>query len=230
MSVHIPLPKARRSARVPAHIAEHSTKAAEAEAATKNDAAMTPVTDSGMRAPEKRFRGNVAEARNATDSEGRNATDSEGLDVTDSEGLDVTVAERGNASVQSPGTPSRICRAPFDPGSVPADALPLWNALREVMDPELPISVVDMGLIYDIAISTPAVGQEPEGRTVEVTLTYTATGCPCVEFIRTDIIERLLAEPGVEDVVLHEVWSPAWTRAMMTEEGRAALRELGVAA
>lgn len=116
---------------------------------------------------------------------------------------------------------SPICRAPFDPAAVPADALPLWNALRDVMDPELPISVVDMGLIYDVRLA---------GRTAEVTLTYTATGCPCVDFIRTDITERLLEEPGVDAVALHEVWSPPWTRAMMTEDGRDGLRALGVAA
>lgn len=116
---------------------------------------------------------------------------------------------------------SAVCRAPFDPAAVPPESLPLWNALRDVMDPELPISVVDMGLIYDARMS---------GDTAEVTLTYTAIGCPCVDFIRADITERLLAEPGVEAIELHEVWSPPWTRAMMTEEGRTALRALGVAA
>ena len=154
--------------------------------------------DSAMRAPGKRFRGNAEESRGASDGDSR----------------DASVASAG-------GTPSPRCHAPFDAASVPAEALPLWNALRDVMDPELPISVVDMGLIYDVRL---------HDRTAEVTLTYTATGCPCVDFIRTDITTRLLAEPGVEAVELHEVWSPPWTRAMMTAEGRAALRELGVAA
>ncbi len=117
--------------------------------------------------------------------------------------------------------PSAVCRAPFDPDAVPAESLPLWNALRDVLDPELPISVVDMGLIYDVRL---------EGETAEVTMTYTAIGCPCVDFIRTDVTERLLREPGVSAVELHEVWSPPWTRAMMTEQGRVALRALGVAA
>jgi len=116
---------------------------------------------------------------------------------------------------------STICRAPFDAATIPPVALPLWTALRDVLDPELPISVVDMGLIYDVRL---------EGQTAEVTLTYTATGCPCVDFIRTDITDRLLAEPDVDAVTLHEVWSPPWTRAMMTEAGRTALRKLGVAA
>ena len=135
------------------------------------------------------------------------------------EGARATPRFRGDVPGSHAGSPS--CHAPFDPSAVPADALPLWNALRDVMDPELPISVVDMGLIYDVRLA---------GGTAEVTLTYTATGCPCVDFIRTDITERLLEEPGVDAVALHEVWSPPWTRAMMTEEGRDGLRALGVAA
>ncbi|HSM35380.1 MAG TPA: metal-sulfur cluster assembly factor [Longimicrobiales bacterium] len=137
------------------------------------------------------------------------------------EGAEPRAGSAEGAAVEHSGGPSPHCRAPFDAASVPAEALPLWNALRDVLDPELPISVVDMGLIYDVRL---------EGGTAEVTLTYTATGCPCVDFIRTDITTRLLAEPGVDAVALHEVWSPPWTRARMTDEGRAALRALGVAA
>jgi metal-sulfur cluster biosynthetic enzyme len=139
----------------------------------------------------------------------------------DGKGADAPARAPSGRNAGAAGGPSTVCRAPFDPAAVPAAALPLWTALRDVLDPELPISVVDMGLIYDARL---------DGRTAEVTLTYTATGCPCVDFIRTDITERLLEEPGVDSVVLHEVWSPPWTRAMMTEEGRSALRELGVAA
>ena len=96
-----------------------------------------------------------------------------------------------------------------------------WRALKEVLDPELPISVVDMGLIYDI---------EPDEARLAVTMTFTATACPCMEFMMMDIRERLLAEPGVEAVAIEVVWSPAWNRSMVTEEGRATLRKYGVAA
>lgn len=96
---------------------------------------------------------------------------------------------------------------------------PLWAALREVMDPEIPISLVDLGLIYDL---------RQEGGTVEVDLTFTATACPCMAFIHYDIQDRLQREPGVEEVVVHEVWSPAWTKARITPEGREALRRFGV--
>ncbi|MGH7576924.1 MAG: metal-sulfur cluster assembly factor [Longimicrobiales bacterium] len=97
----------------------------------------------------------------------------------------------------------------------------LWAALREVRDPELPISLVDLGLIYGIRRS---------GERVEVDLTFTATACPCMEFIRQDVQERLLREPGVRQVEIREVWDPPWTSDRMSAEGRAILRSFGVAA
>jgi metal-sulfur cluster biosynthetic enzyme len=97
----------------------------------------------------------------------------------------------------------------------------LWQALRQVSDPEFPISLVDLGLIYGIRRA---------GECVEIDLTFTATACPCMDFIRTDIRERLLQEPGVQQVRINEVWDPPWTPERMTEEGKAALRRVGVAA
>ena len=96
---------------------------------------------------------------------------------------------------------------------------PLWDALREVMDPEIPISLVDLGLIYDV---------RQDGGRVEVDLTFTATACPCMAFIHFDIQDRLQREPGVDEVKVNEVWSPAWTKARITPEGRETLRSFGV--
>lgn len=96
----------------------------------------------------------------------------------------------------------------------------LWRALREVRDPELPVSLVDLGLIHAI---------RREGSRVHVDLTFTATACPCMDFIREDIRTRLLEEPDVEQIEIHEVWDPPWTTERLTPEGRAALRSCGVA-
>lgn len=104
---------------------------------------------------------------------------------------------------------------------VRSGAEPYWRALKDVLDPELPISVVDMGLIYDI---------ERAGGTVRVTMTFTATACPCMSFIQMDIRDRLMAEAEVGDVVIEVVWDPPWTRAMLTDEGKVTLRRYGVAA
>jgi phenylacetate-CoA oxygenase PaaJ subunit len=95
----------------------------------------------------------------------------------------------------------------------------LWAALREVLDPEIPVSLVDLGLIYDV---------RREGDHVEVDLTFTATACPCMAFIRHDIEERLLRESGVGRVTIHEVWDPPWTKDRITPEGRRRMRELGI--
>ncbi len=97
----------------------------------------------------------------------------------------------------------------------------LWDALREVTDPELPISVVDMGLIIGLA--------RRDG-IVDVTLTFTAMGCPATEFIMDDIRERLLQEPGVRQVNLDVVWSPVWTKERLSEEGIDIMRTWGVSA
>lgn len=99
-----------------------------------------------------------------------------------------------------------------------------WKALKEVRDPELPISVVDMGLVHDIR------GDEAGTGRLDVTMTFTATACPCMEFMLADVRDRLLEEEGVRDVGIEVVWDPPWTRDMITEEGRATLRRFGVAA
>jgi metal-sulfur cluster biosynthetic enzyme len=106
-------------------------------------------------------------------------------------------------------------RAPADP------VQGTWGALNEVLDPEIPISLPELGLIYGI---------EFEDGVVRVRLTYTATACPCMEFIREDITDRLESEPWIDAVELVEVWDPPWTSARITPEGREKLRRLGVSA
>jgi metal-sulfur cluster biosynthetic enzyme len=99
----------------------------------------------------------------------------------------------------------------------------LWTALRDVEDPEIPISVVGMGLIVSIAYHA-------ETRRVDLQLTFTAMGCPATEFIEQDIRERLLAEPDVDEVAIEVVWDPVWTRSRIREDARATMRGLGIVA
>jgi metal-sulfur cluster biosynthetic enzyme len=96
----------------------------------------------------------------------------------------------------------------------------LWAALAEVQDPEMPINLVDLGVIYRIA--------EQDGL-VEVDLTFTAMGCPASDFILEDVRERLLREDGVREVRINVVWNPPWTVARVTEAGRDALESWGLA-
>ncbi|MGY8799446.1 MAG: metal-sulfur cluster assembly factor [Longimicrobiales bacterium] len=104
----------------------------------------------------------------------------------------------------------------------PADPLAAtWDALNEVLDPEIPISLVELGLIY---------GVDLEAGVARITITFTATACPCMEFIREDIMDRLEVEAWIDAVEIEEVWSPSWTNQMITEEGRRKLKSYGVGA
>lgn len=96
----------------------------------------------------------------------------------------------------------------------------VWDALREVADPELGISVVDMGLVVAV---------RREARQVNVSLTYTAMGCPAMDMIEEDVRARLLRLPDIETVEIETVWDPVWTKARLTDEGRDALLLVGIA-
>ena len=97
----------------------------------------------------------------------------------------------------------------------------LWEALREVEDPEIPISVVGMGLIVSLRYADGV---------VDIELTFTAMGCPAMDFIQDDIRERLLAEPEVDEVRIEVVWDPLWTRSRIRDDARATMRALGIVA
>ena len=96
----------------------------------------------------------------------------------------------------------------------------LWAALSEIQDPEMPVNLVDLGVIYDI---------RRQNGTVDVDLTFTAMGCPASEFILDDVRERLLREEGVNEVRINLVWDPPWTAARITQAGRDALESWGLA-
>ena len=95
----------------------------------------------------------------------------------------------------------------------------VWAALAEVNDPEMPVNLVDLGLIYAVEVG--------EG-TVRLRSTFTAMGCPASDMIMSDIRERLLAEPGVGEVVIEVVWDPPWSSACLTRGGRDALQAWGL--
>ena len=127
-------------------------------------------------------------------------------------------------SINSIGTKServrRRTRYKGRAAATPAEQL-LWQALEEVEDPEYPISVVDMGLIYQINLAAD---------TAKVDMTFTSMGCPCMEYITFDIRERLLQEPNINQVDLQIVWDPPWTSKQLTTKGREQLKKWGVAA
>jgi metal-sulfur cluster biosynthetic enzyme len=97
----------------------------------------------------------------------------------------------------------------------------LWDALRRVEDPEIPVSVVGMGLIV-------AVAYRPERRLADLKITFTAMGCPAMEFIEEDIRDALLRDPYVDSVEIEVVWDPVWTKDRIRSDARETMRRLGV--
>jgi metal-sulfur cluster biosynthetic enzyme len=88
------------------------------------------------------------------------------------------------------------------------------DALRECYDPEIPVNLVDLGLIYDVKII---------GEWIGVKMTLTTPGCGMSGMISQDVRNRLLRIPGVKDADVRIVWEPAWSPARMSQEARARL-------
>jgi metal-sulfur cluster biosynthetic enzyme len=93
------------------------------------------------------------------------------------------------------------------------------GALAEVLDPEYPVSLVDMGLIR---------GVEVEDGTAKVSISYCSLGCPCINLIEKDVEERLLQLDGIDRVEVIESFEP-WTRKDISAKGLGLLRRAGVA-
>ncbi len=95
----------------------------------------------------------------------------------------------------------------------------IWKVLETVEDPELPITVTDLGLIQ---------GVEVEGGCVRIRLVPTYSACPAIEVMRRDIRQKVLALPGVEDVSVDLTFDEPWTMARMSDRGRARLAAHGL--
>ena len=92
------------------------------------------------------------------------------------------------------------------------------RALAEVLDPEYPVSLVDLGLVR---------GVEVEGTTAKVDIVYCSLGCPCIDLIEHDVEERLLRLDGIDRVEVVESFDP-WTRKDVSRTGLALLQQAGV--
>ena len=93
---------------------------------------------------------------------------------------------------------------------------PLWNAvvkaIREVYDPEIPVNIVELGLIYDLRVL--------EDRRVFIDMTLTAPNCPVAEEIPVQVADKVRSVDGVVDATVNLVWSPPWTQDRMSDEAK----------
>ena len=143
---------------------------------------------------------------------------------------DVEMAEEPNGVTQTDDEPTPCAYTDYREGT-PVENHPatgdgatgleadVWHALYEIEDPEMPVSIVDLGLIYGVAV-------EDGHATVHMTLTY--SGCPARDMLQGQIERAVAGVDGVESVDLELVWSPGWTVEMVTEQGKSDLREFGL--
>ncbi|MFC1542312.1 putative Fe-S cluster assembly protein SufT [Pseudomonadota bacterium] len=144
--------------------------------------------------------------------------------MTQELGGSFTVAVNGNlARVEgrdadalglSEAEPAR--EADIKPAEGPVSEEELWNVLKTCYDPEIPVNIVDLGLVYDCHVVDTDEGKNH----VEVLMTLTAPGCGMGPFIVDDVRQKVLSIANVSDVNVELVFDPPWDRAMMSDEAK----------
>jgi probable FeS assembly SUF system protein SufT len=102
------------------------------------------------------------------------------------------------------------------PSEGPVDEKMVWETLKSCYDPEIPVNIVDLGLVYDLHIDPLPSGNSK----IYVKMTLTAPGCGMGATIAGDAQQKILYLPGVEDASVEIVWDPPWHQSMITAEGR----------
>ncbi len=141
----------------------------------------------------------------------------------------ITQTLGGNVTVRAGGGLFRIAAADAsaiggyipEPEPAPAAAAAfsegaVWEVLKTCFDPEIPVNIVDLGLVYDLAVGQGKRG----GQAVEVKMTLTAPGCGMGPVIAEDAQRKIAALPEVESARVAIVWDPVWTPQMISPEGR----------
>ncbi|MGC3989860.1 MAG: putative Fe-S cluster assembly protein SufT [Chthoniobacteraceae bacterium] len=97
----------------------------------------------------------------------------------------------------------------------PLDEKTVWDQLKTCYDPEIPVNIVDLGLVYDCRVE-----QESDGAKVNVKMTLTAPGCGMGPTICAEAQSKILALSGVKDALVELVWDPPWNQGMISEVGK----------
>lgn len=92
----------------------------------------------------------------------------------------------------------------------------VWEQLKTCFDPEIPVNIVDLGLIYDLSKK----GNKKDGYSLNIKMTLTAPGCGMGPSIAQDVDNKVNALPGVNDVHVEVVWDPVWDQSMMSEDAK----------
>ncbi len=153
-----------------------------------------------------------------------------GTGITLQAGVPVVIVQDlgGSYTVLVHGNMARIAGADADAlgKEAPAAALPseprplteeqVYEVLRNCYDPEIPVNIVELGLVYDLQILPLPDG----GRRVEIKMTLTAPGCGMGPVLQQDVESRVLSLPGVKEAAVSLVWDPPWNRDMLSEAAK----------
>jgi probable FeS assembly SUF system protein SufT len=147
-------------------------------------------------------------------------------------GTEVTLTQAlgGTYTVIGPGIMARISGKDADAlglakeeakqvsqeGAGPVNADAIWEQLKTCYDPEIPVNIVDLGLVYDCEVTSLPEG----GNRVDVKMTLTAPGCGMGGVIAGDAEQKIREVPGVTDVHVEVVWDPIWNQSMMSDAAR----------
>ena len=96
------------------------------------------------------------------------------------------------------------------------DPAAIWDQMRKVFDPEIPVNIVDLGLVYSMEVAK----QDEGGHKVDVAMTLTAPGCGMGPAIAEDAKGKILLVPGVSAADVRITWEPPWNQSMISEEGK----------
>ena len=92
----------------------------------------------------------------------------------------------------------------------------VWDQMRACYDPEIPINIVDLGLVYSCEVRR----EEDGGRIVEIKMTLTAPGCPAAQSLPSEVESKVRGVPGVSNAKVDVVWEPGWTKDRMSEAAK----------
>ena len=92
----------------------------------------------------------------------------------------------------------------------------VWEQLQTCFDPEIPVNIVDLGLIYDLSKK----GNKKDGYSLKIKMTLTAPGCGMGPSIAQDVENKVMELPGIKDIFVELVWDPVWDRSMMSEDAK----------
>ena len=142
--------------------------------------------------------------------------------ITQELGGSFTVYVEGNLFRIAGGDADALGKEPILPPAVPDNPTDadietvVWNQLKTCYDPEIPVNIVDLGLIYRCEVSSLGNGE----RTVDVDMTLTAPGCGMGEILVQDAQEKIAVIPTIADVRVQLVFDPPWNQTMMSDEAR----------